>query len=205
MVSFILFQRSVKTSGIVLSSTFMKLGLLVPIVMSLLVFRQIPTAVQTIGFLIALVAIILIQSAQQKERGNFSFGLLLILITGGAANAMSEIYDETGNPLLSSQFLLYTFAVALLLCLLLTLAKKERPNKVSLFFGLLIGIPNYFSARFLLMSLDSLPAMIAHPTYRVVSVCLVSFLGVILFHEHLRKRQWLGMGFIVISLVLLNI
>lgn len=202
LISFVLYQHSVKKNGMVLSSTFMKLGLLVPIAISLLVFRQIPAVLQVIGFLFAVGAIILLQSG---KAGNFSFGLIVLLITGGGANAMSEIFEEVGNPALSSQFLLYTFLAAFLLCLAITFTKKEKPCKESLLYGFLIGIPNYFSARFLLLSLDQLPAVVAHPTYSAVSVCVVSGLGVLLFREHLTKRQWLGMVLIVISLVLLNI
>lgn len=203
LISFVLYQHSVKRNGMVLSSTFMKLGLLVPIVVSLLVFRQIPALWQVFGFVIALAAILLLQS--KGKDGAFSFGLILLLITGGGANAMSEIFEEVGDPARSSQFLLYTFLAAFVMCLLFTLYKKERPGRASLFYGFLIGIPNYFSARFLLLSLNSLPAVVAHPTYSAVSVCMVSGLGVLLFREHLTKRQWLGMVLILISLVLLNI
>ena len=205
LISFVLYQHSVKKNGMVLSSTFMKLGLLVPIGVSLLLFQQIPSFLQAIGFGIALIAIVLIQFQGKETSGTFSLGLILILITGGGANAMSEIYDEVGNRALSSQFLLYTFLAALLLCLALTWFHKEKPSKHSLLYGFAIGIPNYFSARFLLLSLKSVPAAVAHPTYSALSVCLVSVLGVCLFCEKLTKRQWLGMGFILISLILLNI
>lgn len=205
LISFVLYQHSVKRNGMVLSSTFMKLGLLVPIALSLLVFFEFPTLVQGIGFAIAIFAIILIQSSDTKEEGKFSPGLILLLITGGGANAMSELYDEIGAASLSSQFLLYTFLTAFVVCLCLAVIKMEKPTGYSLFYGFLIGIPNYFSARFLLLSLADIPAMIAHPTYSALSVAVVSVLGVCLFREKLTKRQWLGMGMILICLVLLNI
>ena len=44
--SFITYQRNTVKNGIVLSSIFMKLGLLVPFVMSILFFQEIPTALQ---------------------------------------------------------------------------------------------------------------------------------------------------------------
>ena len=205
LISFILYQRSVKKNGMVLSSTFMKLGLLVPIVLSLLVFFEIPSLLQSIGFGVALLAIVLIQSGGKEKTGRFSFGLILLLITGGVANAMSELYEQIGSASLFSQFLLYTFLTAFIVCLMIAVLKKEQPTKQSLFYGFLIGIPNYFSARFLLLSLQQVPAFIAHPTYSAVSVCAVSVLGVCLFREKLTKRQWFGMGLILICLILLNI
>ena len=202
LISFVLYQHSVKKNGMVLSSTFMKLGLLVPIALSLLVFRQVPSPVQAVGFVIAVAAILLIHAG---KGGKFSFGLILLLITGGGANAMSQLYEEVGSSALSEQFLLFTFLAAFVLCLFLVFVNKEKPGKSAIGYGLLIGIPNYFSARFLLFSLKTVPAVIAHPTYSALSVGIVSILGVLLFREHLTKRQWIGMGIILISLVLLNI
>lgn len=203
--SFVIYQRSVKRNGMVLSSTFMKLGLLVPIVLSVCVLFELPTILQIIGFVVALVGIVLMQLGGKDPGGKFSAGLLLLLILGGGAEAMSELYDAVGDVSLSSQFLLYTFLSAFLLCCILTVCKKEKPNRYSILFGLAIGIPNYFSARFLLLSLQHVPAMIAHPTYSAVSVGIVSILGVCLFRERLAKRQWIAMGIILISLILLNI
>ena len=203
LASFVIYQRSVQRCGIVLSSTFMKLGLLVPIAVSVLVFREMPSVVQSIGFVIAVVAIILINAGHTD--GRFSLGLIGLLIIGGGANAMSEIFEKIGTAGLSSQFLLYTFLAAFLLCCSLALIKKERPDAVSILFGLLIGIPNYFSARFLLLSLDAVPAVIAHPTYSVVSVAVVSVLGVCFFKERLKLRQWIAMIIIGCALILLNL
>lgn len=202
LASFVIYQRSVARNGIVLSSTFMKLGLLVPIAVS--VIWEVPTIVQIIGFLIALVGIVLI-TGNKDNSARFSPGLLVLLVLGGSANAMSEVFEEVGNAALSSQFLLYTFGAAFLLCVLLMLLKKERPNRYTIFYGLLIGIPNYFSARFLLLSLQSVPAMIAHPTYSAVSVAAVAVMGVCVFQERLSKRQWFAMGLILICLILLNL
>lgn len=202
LTSFVIYQRSVAKNGIVLSSTFMKLGLLVPIAVS--VFWETPTAVQIVGFAIALTGIVLISGAKD-ENARFSPGLLVLLVMGGGANAMSEVFEEVGNSDLSSQFLLYTFAAAFLLCVIFMLLKKERPNRYTLFYGLLIGVPNYFSARFLLLSLRSVPAMIAHPTYSAVSVAAVAVMGVCAFKERLSKRQWVAMGLILLCLILLNL
>ena len=202
LVSFVIYQKSVAKNGIVLSSTFMKLGLLVPVAVS--VFWDIPTAVQILGFLIALVGIVLI-SGGKDDSARFSPGLIVLLVLGGSANAMSEVFEEVGNAALSSQFLLYTFGAAFVLCVLLMLLKKERPNGYTVFYGLLIGIPNYFSARFLLLSLQSVPAMIAHPTYSALSVAVVAVMGVLAFKERLSKRQWVAMALILVCLILLNL
>ena len=118
---------------------------------------------------------------------------------------MSKVFEEVGDPALSEQFLLYTFAAALVLCAALMLRRKQRPGKWEVLFGLLIGIPNYFSARFLLRSLESLPAVIAYPTFSVGTILVITATGLGLFRERLSRRQWLAVAIILLALVLLNI
>jgi len=93
----------------------------------------------------------------------------------------------------------------LFFCLGLVVARKELISRNELVYGLLVGIPNYFSARFLLLALGSVDAVVAYPTYSVATILVVTMLGKILFHEHLSKRQLTVMALILVSLILLNI
>ena len=203
--SFVLFQHNVKKNGMVLSATFMKLGLLVPIVLSVILFGELPGVLQIIGFVIAVAAIVLINWSSDRSDLRMGAGLVVLLIAGGAGDAMSKVFEVYGSSVLSSQFLFYTFLVALILCVGLVILKKERPGRNEVLFGLLIGVPNYFSARFLLLSLASVDAVIAYPTYSVATLLAVTLIGVLLFREKLAKRQWIAIGMILVALALLNI
>lgn len=202
---FVMMQQNVKKNGVVLSSIFMKLGLLVPMALSILLFGEVPTWVQIAGFVLAVTAIILINL--QKGSGSVTAvgGLLLLLLMNGTADAMSKIFEEVGDAALSDQFLFYTFLVAFLLCVLLVILKKEKPDLKSVLFGILIGIPNFFSAKFLLMALQEVPAVIVYPTFNVAGLMVVTLAGVLFFKEKLRKTQWIALFIIAAALVLLNI
>lgn len=209
--SFLLLQYSVKKNGVVLSATFMKLGLLVPMTVSVLFFKELPAPMQVVGFALAVAAILLINlekkggADQEKAAGQYRAILLLLLLGGGGGDVMSKIFEELGEASLSAQFLLYTFLTAFVLCLALMLLKKERPGKNELLFGLLIGIPNFGSAKFLLASLRSVPAVIAYPTYSVATILVVTLAGVCFFKEKLSKRQWIALAVILAALILLNL
>lgn len=203
--SFILLQYNTRKAGVVLSSVFMKLGLLVPFILSVTVFREIPTALHICGFMLAIAAIILMYAQKDSAGKKPMFWLIALLILGGSANAMSKVFDTYGSPALSGQFLFYTFGSAFILCLILVLAKKERPKGKDLFFGLLIGIPNFFSSKFLLASLPHLPAVVAYPTFSVGTILLVTLAGILFFKERLSKVQWISMGGIAVALILLNL
>ncbi len=206
LAGFALFQVNIRKNGVVLSSTFMKLGLLVSMLVSMAVFGERPEIWQWLGFLLAVAAIVLINYQPGEKKANSKWGLLLILLAGGTADAMSKVFEELGNPVLSDHFLLYTFAMALVFCVGLNfVSKKGMVGKKELLYGMLIGVPNFFSAKFLLGALQDLSAVIVYPACNVATILVVTMAGVLLFKERLEKRQWIALTMILVALVLLNL
>lgn len=205
LVSFMLFQWNTARNGIVLSSVFMKLGLLVPMVLSVLVFHELPTWTQIAGFCIALFAIVLINAKKENNASRFRWALVALLLMGGGADAMSKVFEVLGPAALSNQFLFYIFAVALVLCVILVVCKKERPGIRELLFGAAIGIPNFFSSKFLLRALADLPAVVVYPSFSIATMLITTLAGVCFFKERLLKLQWLALIAIIAALFLLNI
>ena len=202
---FVLFQHNTRKNGMVLSSIFMKLGLLVPVVMSVLLFKEAPTVSQIGGFLLAVFAIVLINLKKDCAEKDFGPGLILMLLMCGGSDAMSKVFERIGPSELSDFYLLCTFAVAFLLCVGLVLYKKEKPGVQEILFGTLIGIPNFFSAKFLLGALTELPAVAVYPTFSVAALLTVTLSGVAIFRERLSKTQWAALAAIIAALVFLNI
>ena len=202
---FVLFQHNTRKNGMVLSSIFMKLGLLVPVVMSVLLFKEAPTVSQIGGFLLAVFAIVLINLKKDCAEKDFGPGLILMLLMCGGSDAMSKVFERIGPSELSDFYLLCTFAVAFFLCVGLVLYKKEKPGVQEILFGTLIGIPNFFSAKFLLGALTELPAVVVYPTFSVAALLTVTLSGVAIFREHLSKTQWAALAAIIAALVFLNI
>ena len=205
LAGFVLLQRNIRVNGVVLSATFIKLGLLVSMAVSVLFFGERPEAWQWAGFLLAVAAIVLMNYRPGEGKAGNMAGLLLLLLAGGGGDAMSKIFEELGNPTLSDYFLMITFGVALVFCLSLVHIRKEKLGKWEIFFGLLIGIPNFFSAKFLLGALKDIAAVVVYPVYSVATILTVTVTGVLVFREKLDKRQWLALAMILVALVLLNV
>lgn len=206
LAGFVLLQHNVKVNGVVLSSTFIKLGLLVSMVVSVVFFGERPGAGQWLGFCLAVAAIVLMNFRPGEGKAGNALGLVLLLLAGGGGDAMSKVFEELGNPALSGHFLLFTFLVAFLICAgMILCGKTGKPEKQEIFYGLLIGIPNFFSAKFLLGALNDIAAVIVYPVYSVATILTVTLAGVLLFREKLDKRQWIALGIILLALVLLNV
>ena len=205
LVGLLLVQLNIQKNGVVLTSIFQKLGLIVQLFLSIVFFKEQPEVVQIIGIIICLAAVVLINFEKEQTVMNFKLGLFLILLVSGLCDGMSKIHEELGNATLSEHFLLYTFGVALILCVALIIVKKESFGWKDIGFGILLGIPNYFSASFLLKALNDIAAVIVFPTFSVATVVVISLVGFLVFKEKLSKKQWIGMGLILAALVLLNI
>ena len=205
LVGLLLVQLNIQKNGVVLTSIFQKLGLLVQLLISIVFFKEQPQLIQIFGILLCLIAIVMINFEKGQTAIGFKLGLFLILLNSGLCDGMSKVHEELGNPVLADHFLLYTFGVALILCVTLIVVKKESFGLKDIGFGILLGVPNYFSASFLLKTLNDLEAVIVFPTFSVATVVVISMTGVLVFKEKLSKKQWIGMGIILVALILLNI
>lgn len=200
---FVLMQWNIPRNGVVLTATFMKLGVIVPTAVSILVFGEQPRPIQLIGIALAICAIFLIQGRGEKGAGSI-LGLVAVMLAGGGGDVMAKVFDETAPAALKNQFLLYIFMVAFVLCVLLCIIRKQKPGAMDMLFGLAIGIPNYYSARFLLLSIGEIPAMVAYPSFSVGTIIVVALVGVLCFREKLNRRKLVALGVILAALVLLN-
>lgn len=205
LAGFILMQINIPRNGVVLSSIFQKLGLLVPIVISVCFYRELPSFFQGTGFLLAVSAIVLMNYQKDAGSAGFKLGLLGMLLACGMAEAMSKIFKEAGIPELEPQFLFFTFASAMIFCFLCMISKKQRIGLSELLFGTMIAIPNFFSSKFLLGALETLPAVIVFPVFSVGTILVLTLAGVLLFRERITKQQWIAISIILVALVLLNI
>ena len=227
--SFLLYQINIFRNGVTMSSAFMKLGVLMPVMLAVIFFGERPGIGQIAGICLAVAAILIIslpqpdpedaktdgEAAQRGPEDAKTAGetgqtvtaprlLILLLLIGGSGDAMSKFYEELGRPEYNSQYLLYTFIVAFVFCTIVALTRGQRFTAPDILFGCLVGVPNYFSARFLLLSLSAVPAVIAYPVFSVGTIVLTGAAGVFFFHEKMTARQWAALAVIIGSLILLN-
>ncbi len=205
--AFLLLQHNVRQNGVALSSAFMKLGVAVPTVLGFTLFREPIGATRVTGVALTVIAILSLCGRPQtpSPRAGGAGSLLLLLLTGGMADGLSKFYAAYGNPDLEGHFLCFVFAFALMLCAGLCAALRQWPTGRDLLYGLLLGLPNYFSSRFLLRSLASVPASIAYPVFSCGTILLTTLSGALLFREKNSARQWAALGLVLAALALLNI
>ena len=205
LVSFALLQWNVQHNGVVIASTFQKLGVMVPIATAVILYGEQPGLSQLIGYAGALIAIAMIHFDGNSGKAHSRLPLLLLPITSGTASTLSKVFERSDFPALGDHFVFYSFTSALILCLLLVAKRGERIGRKELLFGLLVGIPNCLSVKFMLRSLSTIPAIIAFPIYSVGGIMVASVAGVVFFRERLSVRRWAALAIIMLSIALLNL
>lgn len=207
LLNFVLLQRNIRLNGVVLSSASMKLGaVLIPVVAAMLLFHERMKGLQLAGAMLAMTAILLINLEKGGvHQGRRKIDLLLLLAVSGVTDTMANLYDKAGAEALRNHYLFYTFLAALFLAFVMALRKGERATAADVVSGVLIGIPNYFSARFILLALGQIPAVVVYPVYSVGTIIVITLVGLAVFHEKLSGRKAGAMALILAALILLNI
>lgn len=207
LLCFVLLQKNICYNGVILSSATMKLGsVMIPVLIAILLFHEQVSKIQSAGIIIAVIAIILMNMEKGeagKERKKYL--LIVLLLSSGLTDSMANIYDKTGVAVLKNHYLFYTFSAALLTAFVMALKNKQKIRLADICSGLLIGIPNYYSARFLLLSFRSVPAVIVYPAYSVGTIIITSMVGMLIFGEKLSVQKKLALLLILAALALLNI
>lgn len=206
LAGFLFLKLNMKHNGIVMASTFMKLGVLIPTLMAIVVFGEMPRLTQVFGIFIAVLGIVLIHFEKDAlQESNKKIWLLILLLVSGITDSMANIFEQVGNAAAKDAYLFITFIVAFLLALLAAFKAKNKISVKDVLFGVIIGVPNYYSARFLLLALGSVDAVLAYPMYSVTTIVVITLVGILAFREKVSAKKMWALGMIAAALVLLNV
>ncbi|MDY5422717.1 EamA family transporter [Hornefia butyriciproducens] len=199
---------SIRTNGTPISTTFNRLGILIPTGVSILIFRESPGSIQLVGILIAVFSIIYINSGKEKREHNHvkSMPLLFgIFFIGGLIDLNSKLYDVYGDNTLKDHYTFYTFAICIAASLLTALAKDRSVHWNDILIGILIGVPNAFTLSLTLKAVELLPAYIVFPAASAGVILIVNLINYFILHEGLSRQEKIATGLIAIALVMINL
>lgn len=211
-VAFVLYQLCIRTHGAGISGMYGKLGVLLPTLLSLLVWRNLPTRWQWFGILLALTAIVTSQLPRHgddvpgREGSGWSWARVLpagLLISMGLAEFANKVFQAYALIRFRSLFLLCVFGSALVIALVVLRVRRAGIGRREWAFGLAVGVPNLLSSYFLIMALGTVKAAVAFPVFSAGSVVLIA-LGAWGFHrERLRAVDWAALGLTAVGLALI--
>jgi len=203
LLGFVFYQKCVSTCGVGISGSAIKLGILVPLLVSLLAWSEVPNTIQWCGIALGLMAIIAL--AGPGEGGCRFAPLALLFLFGGIAEFSNKLFQKFSSPGTESLFLFFVFTTALVISGVLLLARGVRPDRKSVLMGFAVGVPNMLASRFLLEALGMLPAPAVFAAYTSGSILLTGLAGISLFHEHPSPRMLASILLTALSLLLISL
>lgn len=197
-------QFSILKNGPSITTMFNRLGMVVPVAVSIFIFGDIPTTLRWLGIILSILALM-----AYSYDGSFKFNGLLfgVFALGGMAELSNKLFSAQFDESLKSLYLLLVFGTcALLTCVILFLKKDKQPltSKETLA-GIFLGTVNMNTTVFILRALTVLPATVVFPALSVGVILMTALLSRIFFAEKLEKRARFALMLTIVSLVFINL
>mgnify|MGYP006101082535 CR=1 FL=1 len=201
--------------GIAVSTVANKMSLIIPVSVVLIMDPgDHLTVLKTIGFVLALIGIYLAST----NNGQLSFNkkylwlILIIFIGQGISDSIfnnSKDYLKQGEDM---QFFITLFTMAGLSGLLILAGKSvssfPKLEIKNLIWGIIFGIPNFFSLFYFLEALKLFKATdntsIVFPLVSMGVVISSAIIGILFYKENLSKGNWLGILFALASIAVFS-
>ncbi len=201
----LLVQFSILKNGAPLSTTFNRLGILIPTVLSILLFREKPGLFQAAGLGLAVFAIVYLGGKRESDTRIASpAGLFLIFLIGGLIDFNSKVYNMFGSPELQKLYVLGTFIFSLGMSAVLLLIKNRSVTRRDVLCGVLVGLPNQLVSYCMVRAAAVLPAYIVFPVYSSMVILGVNLINFLVFREKPGRRELYGTAIIALAVVLIS-
>lgn len=205
-LSFIFYQKGINENGAGLAGAFAKIGILVPMSFSIVIWNEIPTAIQGAGIFLSVLSILLVNvSFENFGAGRLRLTLLALFLFSGLAEFSNKVFQEYGMIDHKPVFLFFVFFTAFVISLLFLLGRGVKPSLGAIVTGLLVGLPNLFCSYFLILSLDRIKASVVFPAYTAATIVLISMGGYFIFGERLERKERVSIALTIVALVLINL
>jgi drug/metabolite transporter (DMT)-like permease len=214
-------EVAVRTSGVSIAVAILQLAVLVPTVVSMVLFQERPGPVQGVGIVLAVPALWLLTrsrtlataatitdtvtpSVRRPPASEAAITLLLLFLVTGCSGVLMksfEVYCPPGDRLAYATAL---FAVSALVIGGAVVRKRVKWGPLAWPIGTLVGLCNLLQLEMTLMALAVLPAIVVFPASSALTVVLSALLSVWFWQERLNARALLGMALAILCAILLN-
>lgn len=201
--SFIYYQKCIRDNSVALTGSFSKMGILVPVIISILLWNEHPTPIQWIGISLCITAILIANLSFENGSG-FKPSLIALFLLNGFAEFSSKFFQKYAYINYKDLYLFFVFTTSLSISLFFMLKSKKEICLGDILTGICVGIPNLFSSYFLILALYTIKASVAFPLFSAGSIVLINIGGILIFKEKLKRRETISIILTIIALILIN-
>jgi len=189
------------------------MSVVIPVIFGFYVYHESAGLQKIIGIILALAAVYL-SSVKSETKAKFAKNLMLplLLFLGSGVIDTSIKYLETtyvaenGIPIFSASIFCSAAFFGILALIYRSINKPFKFDYKSSIGGIVLGVINYGSIYYLLKALhfEGLESSTIFTVNNVAIVMISTLLGLMLFKEHLSRKNWIGIALAIISIALVT-
>lgn len=204
---FIFIQKSIRDNGAGITGAVSKIGIFIPMALSIVLWKEYPSAIQWIGIILAVGAIILASytPSASSELKNLRKSLILVFIVVGFAEFSNKFFQKYALIEFKSLFLFTVFFTAFIISAFFTYLDHKKIEKKDILTGILVGIPNMFTSFFLISALKDVKTTIAFPVYSAGTIIVINLGSYLIFKEMISKKDLFAIAIIVAAIILMSV
>jgi len=204
------FMSLLKISKLGPASIIVNLSFFIPVLVSIFVFKEKITILIIIALILMIMTFYLFSERKSeftdtKNRYKWFLVAVITTISSGIADAGPEFIEEFNLSDLASTYLSFTFLFALVPVLFISIKRKQFPNRKEWLIGSGLGVSYFFSMFFMVLSLNSIPAVIAYPAVIIIVNIVIVILAFFIWKERLNLKQSFGFALGIASAILLSL
>jgi len=215
IIVFNLMAITTQRSGLSVVAVATKMSVVIPVLFGLLYYNENLGAIKLFGIGIALIAVYLTSNkSDQRTVINGKLIVLPILVFVGSGiidtsiKFLEDAYVANNDvPLFSAIIFLAAAIIGFIIIIIQVMSGSFKFEFKNVIAGICLGVPNYFSIYFLVKTLrsDILESSGIFAINNVSIVTLSTFAGIFLFKEKLIRKNWIGIGLAILSIILISI
>lgn len=205
-LAFIYYQKGIRENGAGLAGAFSKIGILIPMIISILVWNEVPTVLQWSGIGISILSILIVNLPEQSlNPDKIRLSLLALFLFSGLAEFSNKVFQKYGLVQDKLVFLFFVFFTAFVVSGFFLASRRKNLEPRAVLTGIIVGLPNLFCSYFLILALDGIKASVVFPVYTATTIVVINLGGYLLFEERLARKERFSVILMVVALVLINL
>ena len=209
VTAFFFFFSFMAARGVSVTTTVIRLSVLVPLVFSFAVWGERAGALQTVGGFLALTSLPLLGMTPRERKGRRMAGafwhLLTLFVINGICILSVRWYYQTGIKGEEAVFLFFLFGTAAGWAWIVWLFKRKGTSRRDILPGVIMGLCNGLSNRLIVASLARLPSVIVYPFLSAVGLVSTILIARIIWKEKLTRFELFGVLLTVAAVILVNV
>lgn len=203
----------VRQNAFCLLEIFSLMGVLLPVVLSGILYNENVKITQWLSLAVLLVAVFLISSYSNQTKTKFTLGGISLLVLFGILNGLSDFTQKTFANVSKGEvsvsvfnFFTYLVALAFLIVVQFFINTKSRETQKPIvekrmyFYVVIMAAMLYMNTFFKTLCANFLTSVQIYPVYQGMILVFSTIMGSVFFKEKLTLKNCIGILFVVMAL-----